>query len=438
MAKRQGAAVAVAVAVLMITAGAGVAVWRSGGDDTSAKAPKAVARTAPLPGIRAMTAVGAPVPAPKGGRWNQVVAADGRIYAATERDDSQGGAFLIAFDATSGKRLWTSQRFGVFMDYGGPIAFPGGLLVRVENTIHFLDPATGKVRWKFGWKNKDEYAVDGRTFVRMNAAGTTDGFDLSSGERLWSTPAGADRPVRTTGMQTGGYERIATIFGPEIAFADEGLVQVTAGGRVTLRDMRTGTEQQAVDAGLPGAWSTVAYQGRVWTDFQGNDGGPYVLRVTDLAGGATSDVWTAPNGIEARNPEPCGMDRICLRQWDNVTSEASVVVAGAPAPSADRKTFQVAPYLRAGPGGTILTDLVTTVVHGPDGEPVHTGPGSGRWVDANNVLWEDDKGLSALSIPDGVTTPLLDSPGRLGNCALTAERLACPVETNLQIWRFVR
>jgi outer membrane protein assembly factor BamB len=432
MSRRQGAVVAIAAAVLMITAGAGVAV--------ALKKPESSkpAVAAPLAGIRTMEAVGAPILAGGGRRWSQVVSADGRIYATRERDDAKGGASVTAFDAKTGRELWTSQQFGVFMDLGGPIAFPGGLLVRVGGTMHLVDPATGKVRWKFAGKDKDAYVTDSRTFVRMDAAGTTAGHDLSTGDKLWSVPAGADRPTLVTGMQTGAWDPTPSIFGPDIPFADDGLVQVTVGGQVVQRDIRTGAERQRVDAKLPGARTVTAYQGRVYTDFQGNDGGPYTVRATDVAGGTTDIVYTAPAETEVRNPEPCGTGRLCLREWDSWTSEGALVVTGS---AAGQKTgFQVAPYLRTSEGGAILTDLVTTVVHGPDGQEVASGPGSGQWVDAGNVLWQEKELLSVVSVPAGRRTPLLDLTGTPGNCALTAELLACPIsgQAELHIWRFVR
>ncbi|GID90665.1 hypothetical protein Adi01nite_00770 [Amorphoplanes digitatis] len=434
--------------MLAVTAATGAAGWRQyqgRGPDVRAAAAEAAA------GVRGMTPVGDPIPAEKGRRWSQAVTADGRVYAAA--DDDIAGSWVVAVDARTGRKLWTSAKYGAFWDYGGPIAFPGGLLLKVEGLVHVLDPATGKLRWTLDWEPNDELVVDGETLVRVFRTGAAEGYDLASGRRLWSAGAGADRPVHSLGMQTGDYDEVRVSFGmARITIADDDMVQVTKGGRVRVREMRTGKVLRTVEAGLPGATSVSAYRGRVFTAFQDNDGNPWQLRVTDLNGGGKARVlYSRPIELESRKFGPCGADRICLGVYDDFKSETAAVlidIAKGTTVTTAMARFQVPAAADGRTSGVLISDVATSELFDTSGRLLLAERAAAWWIDDRDVLWQvygdEQVTLSAVSTGTGRKTELATIAGRLGSCALDSALLACAVSpaadqpSELRVWRFAR
>jgi outer membrane protein assembly factor BamB len=449
--RRTRAMLAGAAAVLAV-AGVGAAVWRVN------PGPRPVP-AAPAASIRGMTPVGSPIAA--GGKktsWTQTVTSDGRLYAAAETPD--GESKVVAIDPETAKILWETAPFDPFYDYNGPIAVPGALLVTGSATIekiptlHVLDPDTGTTRWRLQWRTPDEVVVGDGVLARMTAAtGVTEAYDLRTGAPLWSSPAGEDRPAHLLGMQSGGYDEVGNLVGPDITISDDGLVQITRGGQVLLRDIRTGALRVTVPAALPSTLSRIAYDGRLFIGYQTPDKKQYKIGVTDLTGtsGTSRVVYTVTGERGVGGFLPCGPRRLCLSQFMGKESKSMVV-------SIDTETqkalwtaglrTQVNGYMYARGSHVLRGDIAETGLYDANGRTVYAGAGDGRWIDDDNVLWTEwtkpDYTVSVIAAKTGRKVELGTIPNRTGNCSWTSEFLACPVgfmnpfRSELRIWRFTR
>lgn len=439
-------------AAVLVVVGGGVAAWRGN------PGPRPVP-AAPAGSVRGMTPVGSPIAA--GGTnttWTQTVTSDGRLYGAAETPD--GKSKVVAIDPETAKILWESAPFHPFYDYNGPIAVPGALLVTDSATmqeiptLHVLDPDTGTTRWKLQWHTPDEVVVGDDVLVRMVAAtGVTEAYDLRTGAPLWSLPAGADRPAHLMGMQSGGYDEVANLVGPDITISDDGLVQITRGGQVLLRDIRTGALRKTLSAALRNTLFPVAYDGELFTAYHATDKKQYQIEVTDLTGasGTSKILYTATEGQGVGRFVPCGPHRLCLSQFIDAQSRSTVVSidteTGRALWTAGLQT-QVSGYLYARGGRVLRGDIAETGLYDEKGRTVYAGAGDGRWIDDDNVLWtESTKSgytVSVVAATTGRKVELGTMPNRTGNCSWTSEFLACPVgftkpfRSELRIWRFTR
>ena len=452
--RRRNRALLAGAAAVLVAGGAGVAVWRSN------PAPRPVP-AAPPGTVRAMVEVGSPIK--HGGKdkdttWTQTVIGDGRLYAAKE---TQGvDSTIVAIDLKTAKKLWESAPFHPFYDYAGPIAVPGALLVSDTETLnkisvlHVLDPATGRTRWKLPWRTSDEIVTGDGVLARMvGATGVIEAFDLRTGGVLWSAPAGPDRPVRIVGLQSGNYDEVGNLIGPRTTLSDDGLVQITRGGQVVLRDIRSGTERTTGQTGRAGNVTAVAHEGELFTLYRAGGPEEIEIRVTDLTGGASRVVYTGgTDNIGAGKFAPCGPKRLCVGQFDGRQNKSMVM-------SIDTKTGEQrwTAGLRTQLNGDLLTrgsrvlrgDFAETALFDAKGRTVYAGVGEGRWIDDQNVLWKERSGetgstVSVVAAGSGWKKKLGSLPGRTGNCSLTSEFLACPVATmnpfrpEMRIWRFTR
>jgi outer membrane protein assembly factor BamB len=448
--RRTRAMLAAATAVLVM-AGVGVAAWR--GD----LGQRPVPATPGVP-VRGMSPVGSPIKF--GGtdnHWTQTVTADGRLYAAAETPD--GETKMVAIDPETATILWESTPFHPFWDVGGPIAVPGALLVSDSAsmdeapTLYVLDPATGAVRWQLRWRSPDEIVVGDNVLVRMvGDTGVTEAFDLGTGAQLWSLPAGGDRPAHIVGMQSGDYDEVGNLVGPQTTLSDDGLVQLTRGGQALLREIRTGALRRAAQTAAPSTWSAVAYDGQLFTLHETGKK-QRQIRVTDLAGAAGESriLHTTTEGKGVGDFAPCGPGRLCVVQFLDAESKTVVVPidteTGKALWTAGLRT-QVNGSLHARAGRVLAGDIAETGLYDAKGRTVYAGAGDGQWIDDDNVLWTESA-TSGLTFPvvaagTGRKVKLGSIPGRSGNCTLTGEFLACPVgvmkpfRSELRIWRFTR
>lgn len=114
--------------------------------------------------------------------------ANGRVYAL-------GSAQFYCVDAKDGKLLWS-----VPLPAKAPASSPmvvDGVLVMNTGKLAAFDATTGKPLWtqaKAGGGNSSPVAwkCGDKTVVICNGRGTTAGVDLKSGEVLWTTPGGGD------------------------------------------------------------------------------------------------------------------------------------------------------------------------------------------------------------------------------------------------------
>jgi outer membrane protein assembly factor BamB len=78
---------------------------------------------------------------------------EGKVYLNNDQD---GSAQFMAFDAATGKKLWSAQRPAFRSCYSSPFLMPnagGGMDIVVTSTAGFAghDPDTGKLRWQWDW-----------------------------------------------------------------------------------------------------------------------------------------------------------------------------------------------------------------------------------------------------------------------------------------------
>jgi len=113
---------------------------------------------------------------------------DGRVYAL-------GSTHGYCVDANDGKLLWSAP-LPVKAPAASPLVADGVLVVNAGKLAAF-DAATGKPLWtqpKAGGGNSSPVAWKSadKTVVLCNGRGTLAGVDLKSGEVLWTTPGGGD------------------------------------------------------------------------------------------------------------------------------------------------------------------------------------------------------------------------------------------------------
>jgi outer membrane protein assembly factor BamB len=144
-----------------------------------------------------------------GGGFSSVSVTDGRLFTMGDHEDEQ---FVIAFDTSTGERLWMTAIGPAWEDqYGGPRATPTivddvAYAIGTEGALVALDVATGEIRWHlsmqtdlggapplagngWSWKYAESPLVDGDRLIVT--PGGSDSFlaalDRHTGEVEWST-----------------------------------------------------------------------------------------------------------------------------------------------------------------------------------------------------------------------------------------------------------
>ncbi|SDJ09187.1 Outer membrane protein assembly factor BamB, contains PQQ-like beta-propeller repeat [Frankineae bacterium MT45] len=109
---------------------------------------------------------------------------DGKVYAL----DSSG--LLQAFDATSGRALWSSQMPGQYFFTAAPTAYGGSVYVSGAGsggTVYAVDGSTGTVEWTAQVMNGDDSSpavTDGAVYVSY-ACNQAYAFNRADGRLLW-------------------------------------------------------------------------------------------------------------------------------------------------------------------------------------------------------------------------------------------------------------
>ena len=82
-----------------------------------------------------------------------------------------------------------------------------------DRILLFHDPATGAKRWELRHTDRDQFVLHEDVLVRLaDATRALEGYDLARGRRLWTVPAGADRPdYASINMNEPGTEALADL-----------------------------------------------------------------------------------------------------------------------------------------------------------------------------------------------------------------------------------
>ncbi|GAA2671545.1 outer membrane protein assembly factor BamB family protein [Actinoplanes palleronii] len=444
---RNRTALAAAAAVLLVTAGLGVALQRERHADPILPA------TTPSR-IRGMAPLGEPLRVATGANWTAARISGTRVIGFAGA--AGGGHEVVARDTRTGKTLWTVRDLDVSY-LGVATTATAVIFVRqtgeqseassapVARSFEIHDPATGAELWKLPHTDQDRFVLHEDVLVRLvGATGATEAYDLVTGERRWSAPAGGDRPLLITGTQTGADAREVTAGGSDalwdpssakaFPFTDDRLVQATTKGRIVIRDIHTGTVRSTTP-GPSEAGSLMAYEGMAYTTT-----GP-VIRAT----GVSSRVVYEP-----RTPWysddffPCGRDRLCVFESDEQESRLLLIDATTGA------TLRTTPAPVTGTAAVRLGHIMTsaggdkgTALYDENGTARYSDAGVGGFIDDGNALTmtRDDDGrfvVRGVSNIDFQPVGLGSTPELSGRCDWNAELLTCPTGTELRTWRFTR
>jgi RNA polymerase sigma-70 factor (sigma-E family) len=259
---------------------------------------------------------GVPLPATASG----VGILDGRGFAVVE---VSGGIQVTGVDVATGKALWPAitlpGAFGDSGSSGGVWIVPEAVVVVESDTgpVVAVDPATGKVRWRYESVQAENVAFfPGVAVFPDRRAGETVGIDLATGARRWriaspilqvfgmNVPADNARPDPRTGFPS---------------FSNTGDVLFIADGKgsVTEYSAIAGTPTGRAWHGLPPADYFLAYNGDIYVRSARE-----VYRV-HLADGRQTRAFV---GEGVTGMAPCGPVGICLMDAGNEQNE-SVIVA---------------------------------------------------------------------------------------------------------------
>ncbi|MEV6298641.1 PQQ-binding-like beta-propeller repeat protein [Actinoplanes sp. NPDC051861] len=357
--------------------------------------------------------------------------AGGRIFTAS-------GAWyepfkMIAVDATTGATAWDMGPVSTFDVNVGPMVFHGALLVGLRSRIEVRDPATGDLRWALPTTGHNAVVSDS-VVADVVDGGVTEGYDLATGRKLWTVPPpGGDRPVKQTGMRTGDEYSPEPGARREIRISDGQLVQLTATGRVLLRDMATGKLVGDAPGGFrPGNSTTlIGYQG---TAYLGNT---KEILAADPATGKTRNFFTGTHpGLF-----PCGAELICVVSGGTMIAKRPDGTEAWRSPRADMHLF-----------GTFRADriavraIVGQALYTSDGEVLYENESQTDigWIDDDNLLALVGVGgqgrvdIVAVAAEDGRATTIGTLPPVEPDCSWSDQVLACRDGTELKIWKFTR
>ncbi|MEU4687844.1 PQQ-binding-like beta-propeller repeat protein [Actinoplanes sp. NPDC023714] len=451
-ARRRGArrtrnrAVAAALATLLAIAGVGVAAWQRG------HRAEPILPATPNSPIRGLEPLGEPLDLGGDRYWSYPAVSEGRVYAVSMPMAAGGDARRnrgVAVAGRTGDILWsTLEDLG---DTDIPVPIPGTVLLREaapQPIMHLLDPATGAERWSLVHELDDDLVFHTDVLVRVHAAdGLTEGFDIRTGERLWSAPGGADRPRFNAGIPGGNDVRRWGLSNNE-PFSDGYMFQQLTSGRMLIRDVRTGAVRNRIATVLNSqSGLTTVHDGTVFWPV-GDE-----IRAAALGDDSTARViFTFGPGKGPRGLFGCGAGRVCVGEAADDDEKDSRVVAvdvdaartlwTAPASFMSRGTARAGRILTGSGRGAALRDDA--------GRVLYEGPGDIGWIDDGNMLQfqmrPDGKRttVAVVSAVDGARTVLGEFPsgssamGPAGHCAWSAETLACVDGSRLVRYRFTR
>ena len=383
--------------------------------------------------------------------------AGGRVFTAWSAAD--GRTRLAASDLHTGAVLWSVRAPAAPGETFNHLqALPQAVVLTLARpdgddgyTKYAFDPQDGRLRWKLAIGAGDDVVIHSTGLVRASAGtGRTEAVDWVTGRQRWSVPAGADRPVLTRGMYVPGDDDRAGAAELPTGFTDDRLVQVTATGKVQVRDATTGELRRTVTAAAPdpdyGVHTYAAYDGMLYnSERAGADTRGYRIRVTDLRTdqGGSRVVLSEGAGHRMSGLVPCGPQRLCVA--DSATDGRTTLAAIDAATG--RRLWQATAPDNSGPvgalhGRTLVSSGQETVLLGSDGAQLfHTSYASVGWFDAELLLIYPAAvagSVAVLTTANRRITALGDVPAATGGCTWTAERLACPTGTSLRIWSLTR
>jgi outer membrane protein assembly factor BamB len=361
-----------------------------------------------------------------------------------------------AVDLRTGAVAWPAVVVGSRSDSIGLLhTLPNALILSVghqsgtDSTLYVYDPAGGRQRWRLPFGSADGLAVHRSALVRVSArTGRTEAFEWATGARRWTLAAQADPPVRTLGFWSPMTEDVTVPSERSSDLTGDRFIQVTRAGKVQVRDIDTGELRRTVTSVAPDRepGTFFGYDGRLFNDEQAGAG--YRIRMTELntdQGGSTV-IRSEGAGHQLNAMLPCARQRLCVldRDGGGGTTLAAIDLTSR------RELWRVA----APDGATSFSTLNGyTLVGGPDADKVvydqdgkrvfSTQAGEATWLGRDTLLLlpapapesaGPDEPVSKVTIPDGRVTRLGELPPPSGECSWTAERLACPATTDLQVW----
>ncbi|MCA2216700.1 outer membrane protein assembly factor BamB family protein [Jidongwangia harbinensis] len=456
--RRTGTRAATAAAATVLLIGAGVGVTTRHEQPDTRRAPVATAPAAPL------AAVGEPVGFGGTPDRSEVSVTPDRAFTGWRTAD--GTVRVRGIDLTTGRPAWPARTLGTFDDFEGVDAHRAGVLVTVtpdrnaaqRQRIHVLDPETGTTRWQLSLDTAEQeltrYAD--RLVITSRRTGATRARDWVTGRALWDAPGAGEAVTLVLGEAVAGVP--VRSGGPSAdEYTGDRLVQVTAGGKVLARDVRTGLRvRTVVGGGVTPEDTLLAYQNRLFhADRTDAVGEPYRVRVTGLDGGAGM-VYRGPSGRSFTSLAACGPDRICVIDNARGSFRFSEIAA------IDTRTgLEV--WRTAAPPGSSSMDfrndrlLVTGDGDGSAGDHSALYDPAGRqllrpadrhallfWAGADTLIYLPglQGHMDQRQIPPNVATlAAADGSVRVRGfaeptwqCAYTAGRLACAGPERLQIW----
>jgi hypothetical protein len=446
-----------AAAVLVVLAGTGAVLDRRHSD-----AEPILPATTPSR-IRGLAPVGEPLRIGEGRMWNGARISGDRVIGWIRAED--GSQETVAVDARTGRTLWRITGRESF--HQGVAATSKAVILLREITpqsessdepadrlLLFHDPATGAKRWELRHTDRDQLVLHEDVLVRMvHDTRAIEAYDLVGGRRLWSEPAGADRPKLISGMRIGSDNSeehsgtTSALFRPDAAkafpFTDDRVVDLSEYGRITVRDIHTG-KVRSVARGRAGAEELLAYEGDIYTTLRPG-GGAFSITTPDNVLYQREIPWE--NGPHF----PCGPDRLCVPELRELTPEkregrilmidtrtGTLIRTSRAVPRFGNDSTRLGHILTSGTGdkGTTLYD--------ENGQARYSDDGIGGFADNGNAITlTRDAGdgrftVRGVSNIDYRAAKLGVIPEISGRCDWNEDLLTCPAGRELWVWRFQR
>ncbi|WP_433826935.1 PQQ-binding-like beta-propeller repeat protein [Actinoplanes sp. CA-015351] len=435
--------IAATAAVLLVVAGAGIATWRHN------PSPEPIL---PANTIRGIAPIGSPLRLHGPGDENMfsTIAIDGSRVSVASGAFSGDSFEVIGVDTASGAKVWDAGRINA-IETNGPVAVPGAMFLYDGPDLSIREPETGAELWKTVDPPNGDVVVGDGVLVRVNVGGLSEGFALRTGTKLWSVPAaGDDRPRHSIGFLEGSSRH-------SLHFSDDRFAQLTLGGTVLVRDIRTGKILTSVATTVrPKLMTSFTMSGDLALigDTTGYLGKPSRLVAADVSTGKVRDIYSIKNG-RMREATPCGAQRICVPSAEGYTADGGLNAEDVKV--IDTTTDRV--LWTARPGDILLSAssragriFVTSVgasgtLYDKDGRVIARSGGSFHgagqgWIDDENMLMLTSTAtgydIDAISAVDGTRTTLGKLSTVTGGCSWTSEILACRDGAELKLWRLLR